>query len=264
MRRILVLSLLLCAASLAPRGAFAQTPTPSPAAPARQRLAVTVIQVKPEMVADFDNLIKNEYNPALAKAGAKWSDVWRTAHFGDAFEYTFVAPVDSYAQFDGPSPLEKALGREGAGAWYAKASRMVNGVRSFVMAFDPELSHETKMTGPPKLAVVSFVSVAPGRGAEFESYVKNELLPVVKRSDAPGYWFQHVGLGGDANQYITLVLHNSFAELEKGPPPVRVLGQDGAAKLAQKMPAGVVTRVERRVMRLVPELSYRPAQAAVK
>jgi hypothetical protein len=137
-------------------------------------------------------------------------------------------------------------------------------VRSFVMAFDPELSHQTKMAGPPKMAVVTFVNVAPGRGAEYESYIKNELLPVVKRSDAPGFWVQRVGLGGDANQYITLVLHNNFAELEKGPPTVRVLGQDGAAKLAQKLPAGVVTRVERRVMRLVPELTYRPAQTAVK
>ncbi len=264
MRRILSLSLLLCAAALAPHEAFAQTPSPSPAPPARQRLAVTVVQVKPEMVADFEGLIKNEYNPALAKAGAKWSDVWRTAQFGDVFEFTFVSPIDNFAQFDGPGPLEKALGKEGAGAWYAKASRMVNGVRGFVMAHDPELSHEGKMEGPPKMAVVNFVSVAPGRSSEYEGFIKNELLPVIKKSDVPGYWFQRVGLGGDANQYITLTLHNNFAELEKGPPARRVLGPDGALKLAQKLPPGVVTHTENRVMRLVPELTYRPAQTSSK
>src|SRR3712207_3769934 len=130
MKRVLALSLLLCAAALAPHSSLAQVPSPTPAAPARQRLGVTVVQVKPEMVRDFENLIKNEYNPALAKAGVKWNDVWRTAQFGDAFEFTFVSPIDNFAQFDGPGPLEKALGKEGAGAWYAKASRMVNGVRS--------------------------------------------------------------------------------------------------------------------------------------
>jgi hypothetical protein len=220
------------------------------------------VQVKPEMVMEFEGLIRNEYNPALAKAGVKWSDVWRTAQFGDVFEYTFVAPIDSFAQFDGPGPLEKALGKDGAGAWYAKASRMVNGVRGFVMSHDPELSHQTKMAGPPKMAVVNFVSVAPGRSAEYESYIKNEMLPVIKKSDVPGYWLQRVGLGGTANQYIILVLHDSFAELEKGPPSRRVLGPEGAAKLAQKLPAGVVTHSESRVMRLVPELTYRPAQTS--
>ena len=264
MRRILALSLLLCGAAITPHSSLAQTPSPSPATPARQRLAVTVVQVKPEMVRDFENLIKSEYNPALAKAGAKWNDVWRTAQFGDAFEFTFVSPVDNFAQFDGPSPLEKALGKEGAGAWYAKASRMVNGVRSFVMAHDPELSHQGKMDGPPKLAVVSYVNVAPGRSDEFEGFFKNEMLPVIKKSDVPGYWFQRVGLGGAGNQYITLVLHNNFAELEKGPPPRRVLGPEGAAKLLQKLPAGVVTHTESRVMRLVPELTYRPAQTSSK
>ena len=266
MRRILFLSLLLCAAALGPRASLAQTQPAAPAAPtpARERLAVTVVQVKPEMMPDFENLIKNEYHQALSKAGAKWVDVWRTAQFGDAFEYTFVAPIESYAQFDGPGPLEKGLGKEGAAAWYAKASRMVNGVRTFTMDFIPELSHETKLAGPPKLGVISFVSVAPGRGVEYESYIRNEMLPVVRRSDVPGYWVQQVGLGGDANQYITLTLHNNFAELEKGPPARRVLGPEGAAKLAQKMPAGVVTHVERRVIRLVPELTYRPAQTSNK
>ena len=85
MRRILALSLLLCAAALGQRASLAQTQPAAPAAapPARERLAVTVVQVKPEMTADFENLIKNEYHQALSKAGAKWVDVWRTARFGD-------------------------------------------------------------------------------------------------------------------------------------------------------------------------------------
>lgn len=264
MRRVLFFSLLLCAAAFARHETFAQNPSPGPPTPARQRLAVTVVQVKPEMVAEFEALIRNEYNPALAKAGVKWSDVWRTAQFGDVFEFTFVSPINSFAQFDGPGPLERALGKEGAGAWYAKASRMINGVRGFVMTHDQELSHEGKMDGPPKMAVVSYVSVAPGRNAEYEGFIKNEVLPVIKKSDVPGYWFQRVGLGGDAGQYITLTLHNNFADLEKGPPTRRVLGQEGAAKLTQKLPAGVVTRSESRVIRLVPELTYRPTQPASK
>lgn len=264
MKRIFVLSLLLCAAALAARTAPAQTQGAAAAAPARQRLSVTVIRVKPEAVADFENMVRADINPALAKGGARWSDVWRTAAFGDTFEYYIVAPIDSFAQYDGPGPLERGLGREGFAAWIAKASRLVDGVRSFAMEFIPDLSHETKMTGPPKLAVVSFVSVAPGRTAEYEGYIRNELLPVIRRSNVPGYWVQRTVMGGNPNEYITLTLHDNFADMEKGPPTVRVLGQDGAAKLVQKLAPGVVTHIERRVIRLNPGLTFRPAQAATK
>ena len=120
------------------------------------------------------------------------------------------------------------------------------------------------MAGPPKMAVLSLVRVAPGRGDEYESYIKNDLLPVVKQSDVPGYWVNETGLGGNANEYVVLVLHENYAELEKGPPSVRVLGADGAKKLSQKLAPGVVTNIERRVIRYVPELSYRPAQPTSK
>ncbi len=265
MKRTLTLTLLLFAASLGPRDALAQTPNPgSPPAPARERLAVTVIQVKPEAVMEFENMIRTEINPALAKGGAKWSDVWKTATFGNGFEYFIVGPIESFAQYDSPGPLMKGLGREGYGAWAARAGKLVNGLRTFAMEFNPELSHETKMTGPPKMGVLSLVSVAPGRGAEFESYIRSEMLPVVKRSGVAGYWFHQSVMGANPNEYVTLVLQDNFADLEKGPPWARVLGREGAAKLMQKLAPGVVTHVDLKHIRLAPELTYRPSQAANK
>ncbi len=266
MKRTLTLVLMLFAAALAPRGSFAQTPGagPSPSPTRGERLAVTVIQVKPEAVMEFENMVRTEINPALAKGGAKWSDVWATATFGNGFEYFIVGPIESFAQYDSPGPLMRGLGREGYAAWAARAGKLINGLRTFAMEFNPELSHETKMTGPPKMGVLSFVSVTPGREGEFEGYVRNEMLPVVKRSGVAGYWFHRTLMGGDAGEYITLTLHDNFADLDKGPPWVRVLGREGSAKLLQKLAPGVVTRIERKFVRLVPELTYRPAQTANK
>lgn len=263
MKRTLTLTLLLFAAAFAPHDGFSQTPAAAaPAAQARERLAVTVIQVKPEAVMEFENMVRAEINPALAKGGARWSDVWKTATFGDSFEYFIVAPIESFAQYDSPSPLMKGLGPEGYGAWAARAGRLVNGLRTFAMEFNPELSHETKMSGPPKMGVLAVVSVAPGRGVEYESYTRNEMLPVVKRSGVAGYWFHQSIMGANPNEYITLILQDNFADLEKGPPWARVLGREGSAKLMQKLAPGVVTHVELKVIRLVPDLTYRPAQAS--
>lgn len=227
--------------------------------PKRERINVTIVSVKPEMTTDFENLIKNEYNPGITKGGAKWSDVWRSAAFGNAFDYVFVGPIDSFAQFDGVSPLMKGLGKEGAAAWFAKAGKMVTNVHSTAYEVRDDLSYFTKMTGPPKMAVITYISVAPGRSAEFENFIKNDFLPVIKQSGIAGYWVNKTMFGGDVNEYVTVALHDNFAELEKGPPTFRVLGQDGAMKLMQKLPVGVVVHQERIFSRYVPELSYRPA-----
>jgi len=230
----------------------------------RERVLITTVTVKPDMTGDFENLIKNEYNPGIAKGGAKWSDVWRNAVFGNGFDYTFVTPIDGFAQLDGISPLMKGLGKEGAAAWYAKAGKMVTNVRGVAYEVRDDLSYRTNMTAPPKMAVVTHTSVAPGRASEFENFIKNDLLPVVKQSGIAGYWMNKTMFGGDVNEYSSLVLLENFAELEKGPPQVRVLGQEGAMKLVQKLPVGVVVRQERIFARYVPELSYRPAMTTNK
>lgn len=251
---------LLLSILISPSFVYAQTQAAQ--TPSAERVAVTIVSVKPEMVADFENMIKNETNPALAKGGAKWRNVWQTATFGDLFEYVIAAPVDNYAQYDSPSPMEKGLGKEGFAAWRAKASRMVNKVHTYAIEAMPELSYNAEMAGLPKMAVVTFVHVAPGRVAEYENHIKNDLLPVIKKSGIAGYWVNRTRLGGDTNEYIILALHENYAEIDKGPPVARVLGREGALKLWQKLPAGVVMHQENRVMRYAPELSYRPAQTA--
>src|SRR3989442_14328952 len=74
-------------------------------APKPQLISITVTRVKPEMLQDWQDLIKNELNPALQKAGVPFRSVYATAVFGDSYEYVSVAPITSFAQYDKPSPL---------------------------------------------------------------------------------------------------------------------------------------------------------------
>ena len=252
---VLVFMAALCTQSVA------QTPSPTPQAqPAsREFLSVTVVSVKPEMMVEFQNFMKNTTNPALKKGGIKWREVWQnTTAGGDAFEYVMVSPVGKFAEFDGPSALEKGLGAQGLPAWQTKASSLVNSVRRFIIRTRPDLSFEAQRTGPPKLAVVTFVHVAPNRNTEFENYLKNDYAPVMKQAGVT-YLVSQTLFGGDANEYITLTLRDSFTDLDKGPVLVQALGEEGAQKLVQKLPAGVVVHVERSLTRFVPELSIMPA-----
>ena len=227
---------------------------------AREFLDVTVVTVKPEAAMDFERLIKTEFNPGFIKGGGKSSEVWQKA-IGNAFEYIFVQPLGKFAEMDAPGALEIGLGKDGTATFFARASRMVSGVRSFVIQTRPDLSYITEMKSPPKFAVLAHIRVMQGRENDFENYVKTDWLPVVGKSGIAGYWLSKVILGGDINEYISLTLQENFAELDKGAPPARVLGQEGAVKLQQKLPAGTLMSLERYVIRLNPELSVLPSPA---
>ena len=233
-------------------------------APTRSLLEVTIVSVRPEMAMDFETLIKTEYNPAFVKGGGKQSAVWQTAAFGPAFDIIFVEPIERMSQYDGPSSLEKGLGKDGAGAFFAKASKMVTNVRSYAVETRPDLSFMANPNSMPRMAVVSHIRVAQNRDAEFENYIRNEWLPVIKQAGIPGYLMHRMIFGGDANEYVSLALADNFADIEKGPPVARVLGSDGMLKLMQKMPSGAVLGIERNIVRLNNDLSVFPAQPTAK
>lgn len=236
--------------------ALAQTPTPTPqAAPTPEFLAITVVSVKPDMMGEFQNFMKNTTNPALKKGGVKSREVWQnTGAAGDPFEYVFVTPVAKLADFDGPSPLEKGLGPQGLPAWQTKAGSLVNSVRRFVIRTRPDLSFAPQRTGAPKLAVISFVHVAPNRNEDYESFLKNDFVPVMKQAGVT-YLVSQTIFGGNGNEYITLTMRDSFADLDKGPVLIQAIGPEAAQKLMQKLPAGTVVNLERSITRFVPELS---------
>jgi hypothetical protein len=242
--------------------ALAQTPTPTPtpqAATTPEFLAVTVVSVKPEMMVEFQNFMKNTTNPALKKGGLKSREVWQnTGAAGDAFEYVLVTPLAKFADFDGQSALEKGLGPQGMSAWQTKAASLVTSVRRFIIRTRPDLSFAAQRPGPPKLAVIHFVQVAPNRNDDYEGYLKNDFVPVMKQAGIT-YVVSQTIFGGNANEYITLTMRDSFADLDKGPVLIQALGQEGAQKLMQKLPAGAVVHVERSITRFVPDLSIMPA-----
>ncbi len=229
-----------------------------------ERLMVTIVNVKPDKVDEYETLVKNETNPALQKAGIKWREAWKTAMFGNSFDYVYVEPIDNMAAFDGPGPIERALGKEGNAAWSARSRSMINGVKRMQINTRPDLSFDGDGSRAPGVAVVTHATAAQGKNAELEAWVKADLLPAMRQAKVPAYLVSQMGLGGNANEYITLVMHANMAELEKGPPVYRVMTKEAGDKLYAKLPAGVLVNVERYVVRFSPELSFRVGESAAK
>jgi len=215
------------------------------------------------MLTEYQDFVKKELIPTLQKGGVKERSAFTTAVFGEAFEYVYVTPIESLAQYDGQSPVVKALGEEGAQAFGAKGRRLIVSSRTFAVQTRPDLSYMGKMTPQPKYAVINSVHIAPGRNAEFENLVKNDIVPTMKKAEVAGYLVSQTAFGGDVNEYTSLTLYDNFADIGKGSPLVLVLGQEGFNRFRQKA-AGIIVHHERSVGRYVPELSFpAPAKAAI-
>lgn len=268
-----VISLALCLAATALPGVAQNTPAPKaapkkPAAakakpmtdtPAPEWSSISVVHVKPDMVAEWQDLQKNVVNPALKKAGVKERGVFETAVFGESYQYVVITPITSFAQYDEPvSLLRKTIGEDAYRDYQAKSRRCVVSVQTFADLARMDLSYMGKMasmTGPPKLAVVTSLSVLPGRAAAFENMVKTEVVPVMKKADVIGYFVSQTVFGGDAWGYTSVIFYDSFAEIGKGSPFLRVLGPTGSAALFAKIGA-LIAHQERVIARYSPELSF--------
>lgn len=223
--------------------------------PASQWLQLTVVGVQPGMTADWRKIEQEEVLPALKKGGSLGREVWTTGVFGIGGEFVIVTPIQSFAQFDGQSPMAKALGPEAAAALGGRRAKLETGRRNYALRTRPDLGYVPEPNRAQRLALVSVVDIAAGRNADFETLIKADAVPAMKKAQAKGYYVSQVIYGGNTQEYITVVAYDTFEEIGKGHPFEIALGQAGLAKMMQKT-TGVVTRVERYISRYVPELSF--------
>jgi hypothetical protein len=244
--------------SAKPAQAPAASATP-PAAPVFVRL--TIVEVRPDMVNDYVALQKSETIPALQKAGVAWRNAWRTGNFGSTFTVAYIAPQKSFASLDEPNPMLKALGEEAYRAYLAKASKLIVSQRVYALRDRPDLGLKTDGTPMAKLGVLASVEVVPGRNTEFETILKNEWTPALKKAGVANYAVSQVVFGGSAGAYYTFTPIENYAQLDKGHPITQSIGEAGMNKIVAKM-ANSTRSVERFIIRYDEELSFRTQQTS--
>jgi len=82
-----------------------------------------------------------------------------------------------------------------------------------------------------------------------------ELSAVIAKTNAKGVSVSQIGLGGNPNEFITLVLFDSFADISNFQAAYAKAATE--AKLTPA-PAGTIVNNEWRVYRYAPELSIIP------
>jgi hypothetical protein len=215
---------------------------------------VTVVQIKPDLVNEWMEFQKSDTIPTLQKGGVK-ERTGVTTVIGPAFEYVFLTPATNFAARDGDSPIVKALGQEGARAYAAKNRRFIASQRTYVVRVRTDLSYQPDPSAQLPVAVVSEYTITPGHTADFENYIKSDVMPAHKQVKSGGYEVYQGLFGGEPNTFVVANFLHNFAELDNGPAVTRAYGAAKAAAVQQKL-AGFVTHIERTVSHYVPELSF--------
>ena len=220
-------------------------------APTRSR--VTLTHVKPDMLTEWVDLQKNEVVPALKKAGEKTRTVYATSIFGNAYEYVLISPIEKMAQFDGQSPITKALDTPGATRLNEKLRKCVESSTSYMITRLNEISN-VPAGASPDMIVTARYHITAGKLPDYISLMKSDVLPVYKKAKM-GLIVNQRGPGANPGDVTVSTAYTKFADMEGGPFLTQQLGQDGAAKLNTKF-NGIRTLVEVTVRRKVADLSF--------
>jgi hypothetical protein len=224
--------------------------------------AVNVVTVKRETAAEWREFQRTQTIPMQQKGGVRLRDTWQSgAPFGEGLTYAIVTAIDKFEDYDKPPLVSRVLSGDALRAFQEKNNQLVASNHTYALQDRAELSIAPNATMKPVGAILTEVTVVSGHADQYEAYIKNDLLPVLKKANVPGFVVTRTVFGGNANEYHTVQYLESFAEIDKGPATLRVLGAAGQQALIAKSTPHIAS-VNRNLLRYVPDLSFRARPAS--
>jgi hypothetical protein len=232
---------------------------PKPAAEQPQLMLLIMVKVYPGTASrEYINIQTKEVIPAQKKGGSLGRQAFSSGIGGEAGEYAYLSPISSMAQFDSPQPMVQALGEQGAADLSAKLAKVSHQLRTSIIRTRPDLSYIPDPKAlPAPIALITEVEMVPGKRAEFEAFIKKDVVAAMQQAKVRGYRVFEVLYGENTGGYISAVGYDSYAAAGKGHPFQIALGEEGARKLEAKAGA-LVTKIHRFFTRHRPELSWSP------
>jgi hypothetical protein len=232
--------------------------------PQRNWYSVTVTTVKPDHVREWIDIQKSQTIPMQQKGGIKSRDTWQNgAPFGEGNMFAIVTPIDKFATYDMPPLALRVLGEAPARAYQEKLAAVTISRRTFAIQDRVELSIPPAPTAKFVAAVLADVTIVSGHAQQYESYLKDDVVPLLKKDkdNVVGFLVSRTVFGGNVNEYHEVTLLSNFAAIDKGPAQARLMNATERASMAAKITPHVAN-IERTILRHVPDLSYQPRPAS--
>ena len=120
-------------------------------------------------------------------------------------------PIDKFATYDMPNLARRILGDAAAQTYQNKLAAMTVSRRTFAIQDRADLSIMPAANAKFSAAVLTDTTIVSGHADQYEAYIKNDLLPLLKRDNTAGFLVSRTVFGGNANEYHTVVLLPTFS-----------------------------------------------------
>lgn len=225
--------------------------TAAQTAPAPVLLQVSRVQVKPDRATEYRE-IEGKYTEAYKKGGGTLRAVYQGAA-GNPYEYLIVTAMPNFAAMDGESVYVKGSTAAAIAALGARRNQCTTSVNvTYERPIDVGLTDNAAVASA-KVFGVNRVQVRPGMADDYIAFVKNELVPALKKGGVKDFRVRRVEWGGSRDVFTTRRAVANFAELDGGSPIEKALGKDGSAALLKKSRALATTQYF--LYRMRPEIS---------
>ena len=204
-----------------------------------------------ERLSDYIKLYRDEINPALRKAGVPWRSVWQTGEFGETYERHFITPMASFAELDAGGPLGRVLAPRALERVLEKLRRTIDRRQSYAVLYRADLSVESDDVSGFPIARVTNLQLVPGRGAEFEALLHENLETYRAAGVVFGVYQRQFGPGPVVWQIVENL--QSYAGLARG-GILRAFGHE-SGRVASQL-SEVLIGIERTVLEFDPALSF--------
>ena len=209
-------------------------------------MQLTIEEVDPARLDEY--MAAQRELTALVKDDTPWQHVSRTAVFGNTYRFLILTPADNLASFDRFDGSDASLA-----ALVRRVQRCLTRRESYAVRTLPEFDHRLPDDEAPGLMVVNMSRIASGREQDYLDVMTVDFFPHFKEAEVH-YESGALTFGGEGG-FLHFFHVENFAELDRGSPVVAALGPEAAQAVSAKL-AGIVTRSEQWLTRLVPELSY--------
>jgi hypothetical protein len=210
-------------------------------------LRLDFYRVKPKHVTELETAGR-EYAALLRDGGAAHGfSVWRSES-GDR-EYLRIEAYSNYTELganaigeteDRPRPL-------------AAIDSHIENTRRLIVRVIPEASLPFD-TGLPAMITITWMRSQLGKGGEFQTLAKSDLLPLMKKAGMKLFFVAQAVFGGPSSDYAIFTTLASWAMLD-GPGPLMSMGEEAYQRYRKRRNALMVSR-EENVYRFCEDLSY--------
>ena len=217
--------------------------------PQAKILRLDFYRVKPKHVTEFETAGR-EHAALLREAGAPHGfSVWRSES-GER-EYLRIDAYSDYTEL-GANPIGEDTAADRPRLAAAIDSHIENTRRLIVRVISgASLPFDTEL---PAMITITWMRSRLGKGGEFQTLAKSDLLPLMKAAGMKLFFVAQTVFGGPSSDYAIFTTLASWAVLD-GPGPLMSMGEEAYQRYCTKRNALMVSR-EENVYRFCEELCY--------